>query len=946
GVPHMLEIDYPADTEQSFGISIVEPNAYGVINGINRDMQVYVEGLGRSEAKHPRTQRLVFWPRTQAPMLVITNLHPTAAAHFGQIRVFKRSTTRLTDDQPAHTAPRNRLIAAYIARRTAEQTFGATQVIDPISAANGVFTNCVDDAQTAYETATRMADYLRYAGYNSAVVNLPLRKPIDSQSNSSNLLDVDATELMLRVFDREGISLMPAIDFAAPLPQLEAMRRKSDPQTSGLEWVGPDGRTWVDAHGSPDGRAPYYNLLDGRVQQAMLERIRELIDHYGGHRSLAGLAVRLSSDGYAQLPPLEWGLDDATFARFASDRRIPSTAMGTDRFAARHALVTGPYAEAWRSWRAAQVSAFYSQLAGLVRGTTDRRLLLTTENMFDDPQLAMRLRPNLIAEHIENGVASTMLDAGIDRQALGHVAGVSLCPTRYVESMAALPDRAVDLNLNEAFALWRQSTSPAQPSAAVIYHRPLSLRLESFEAARTPWRVLGSMQLDCEPLPQGPAVRESYLDALANNDPSILLDGGDLLPLGQDDELRATRSIVAQLPTSGKVADISKQPVIVRSYSEANRVTIVVMNMSPWHCDAQVALDVSQATALESLAPLSPRDPSAAKPIPLSAGRQSWPITLAPYEIRAARIPISDAKVVGVQAEVPDSANAELAAKLSDMTNRDLTAPRVYTALPNPSFEPLPHKGPLPNWRLSDSTGLATAQLDATHPQDGETSLNFRRELSPLTALGSNQKRPDESPVVVESDSFPTPPTGQLAMTVFARGHNLGPNTELRLVFESSEGHNYRRAASISAAKLQQPNDQWGFFAIYVNDLPLTSRGQMRIAFELTGPGEVWLDNVKLYDLLFPLAFYCDAQAEILQLSKQLHAAKSAFDAHQTTDCLQILDGYWPRFILAYRPPLQPPMIATRPAKTESSSPPQSDERQQPAPGIGDRLKRLVPILR
>jgi hypothetical protein len=186
GVPHMLEIDYPADSEQNFGISIVEPNAYGVVSGINRDTEVFVEGLGRSASKKTQTQRLVFWPRTQAPMLVITNLHPTAPAHFGQIRVFKRSTNRLTAGPVAKAVPHDRLIAAYLTRPTAVETLGATQAIDPISTANGVVTNCVDDSQTAYETATRMADYVHYAGYNSAIVNLPLGDQVLPPTLSSN----------------------------------------------------------------------------------------------------------------------------------------------------------------------------------------------------------------------------------------------------------------------------------------------------------------------------------------------------------------------------------------------------------------------------------------------------------------------------------------------------------------------------------------------------------------------------------------------------------------------------------------------------------------------------------------------------------------------------------------------------------------------------------------
>ncbi len=302
--------------------------------------------------------------------------------------------------------------------------------------------------------------------------------------------------------------------------------------------------------------------------------------------------------------------------------------------------------------------------------------------MFADPQLSTRLRPNLIAQPIDSRVASTMLDVGIDRQSLERVPGILLCPARYVESMSSLSDRAIDLELNEAFALWRQPTSSIQSRAALLYHRPVRQRLASFETARTPWRVLGDMQLVSQPLPQGTTVRQPYLEALAENDPSVLLDGGELLPLGQEILLRNVRSIISQLPTNAQVSEATKQPVIVRTYAEANRVTLVAMNMSPWHCDAQVTLDVSQSTTLEPFAPVATNDAAASKTLALSPGRQSWPLSLGPYEMRAVRIPLSGAKAVDVQADVPDSASAELGAKLADLTNRDLTAPRSLPGAP------------------------------------------------------------------------------------------------------------------------------------------------------------------------------------------------------------------------------------------------------------------------
>jgi hypothetical protein len=930
GVPHMLEIDFPADVEQHFGISIVEPNAYGLVSGTNRDAGVYVEGLGRSEAKQKQTQRLVFWPRTQAPLLVVSNMHPTAAAHFGQIRVFKRSTPQLSEPPPATAIWRDRLVAAYLSRPTVAETFGATRSLDPANVVGGVAVESTDDSETAYESARRLADYVRYSGYNSAIVSIDQNKQAGQHSEKS--LDLDSAELMFRVFDREGIALLPAIGFAAPHPTLEALRRTTDPHTSGLEWVGRDGRTWLETNVNRHGHAPYYNLLDPRVQHAMLDSVRDLIERYGRHTAFAGLAIQLSSDGYAQLPPLDWGMDDATFARFAREKDIQLPDASSDRFAARYRLLAGEQAETWRAWRAEQVSKFYSQLASLVCGNSDRRLVLTTENMFADPQLAERMRPNLLAQHAENRVVATLLDVGIDRQSLGRLPGVLLAPTRYVEPMTTLPDRATDLELNEEFAHWHQPSSPAQSRAALLYHRPLRQRLSSFEIARTPWRVAGEMQLVCQPLSQGTSVRRPYVEALAEHDPAMLIDGGELLPLGQEDVLRDMRLMLAQLPTNAEVTEIAKQPIVVRTYVERDRMTIVAMNISPWHCDANVTVDVPQATTLERLSIAAANDVASNRSVALPAGRQPWAAPLGPYEISVVRIPIPSVKVVDVQ--VAGGPNAELSAKLADLNNRDLTAKSDYPVLSNPSFEPLAGAGRVAGWHLSANSGKATVELDSANPQDGKTSLHFRS---------------DGQPAVVESDSFPAPPTGQLAMTVYARGQNLAPGTELRLVVEGDcDGQPYSpHAARIPAAAMQRANDQWGQpFIIFVPDLPLQSRGRMHIAFELTGAGEVWLDNAKLYNLLLPFPFYDNSQAEYFQLSQQIHAAKSASDAGQVTDCIRIIDGYWPRFILAYRPPYQPKVAERIVPKTQPALPPQTNEGQESSPGFGDGIKRFLPFVR
>ena len=459
-IPHILEVDYPTDPEQHFGLSIVEPNAVDVIGGLHNATGVFAEGFGRSP-QQKQTQRLLFWPRTQAPLLIVTNQHPSAAARFGAIRVLK-STGPLVATPPA-PLKYERMVATYIGHPALRESFGASQAVtgEPDGTAR-----CIDDYQTSYEVAKRLTDCVHYGGFNTAVVSAAL--PGNAQQATSQIVlnapleigkaadlsrDTDTLELALRLFDREQLTFIPAIEFSTPIPRLEELRRTSDPQASGIELVGPDGRTWLQTHGTRRGLAPYYNLLDPRVQQAMLQVAQDLIGRYGRHAALGGLAVQLSGDGYAQLPTADWGLDDATISRFQQMTGIIIPAKGPERFRMRYEALVTQHSEAWHAWRTAQVTEFYAKLSAIICDNPNRRLLLTTERLLDHPTLADRVRPNLLAE---DRVAETIAELGLDRRALERIPGLVYCPTLYVEPSTPLVDRAIDAELNAAFASWRQ----------------------------------------------------------------------------------------------------------------------------------------------------------------------------------------------------------------------------------------------------------------------------------------------------------------------------------------------------------------------------------------------------------------------------------------------------------------------------------------------------------
>jgi hypothetical protein len=706
------------------------------------------------------------------------------------------------------------------------------------------------------------------------------------------------------------------------------LRRGSHPHSSGLEWVRYDGRTWREVHGPASGQAPYYNLLDPRVQQAMMRIVAELLERYNHHPALAGVAVPLASGGYAQLPPLEWGLDDATIARFEADTGCVLDAQGPNRFAARHAQLTGPHADAWRTWRAARVWEFYNRLAALVRAGSDRRrLIVTTEHSLDHPLLAARVRPLILAD---NRVNATMMDLGIDRQRLRQVPGLSLCETRFEGPTVPLRDRAIDLQINDAFE-GRIRQTDGQPGAALFFHRTIRLPLDSV-AQKGSFEFLDDPVLASQPLPHGAFVRQPYAEALAARDFATIVDGGERLPLGQEDLLRPVRLIIQHLPDRAHQAELVRQPIFVRTYSEPTRTTLLMINACPWQTEAKLQLDVPYTAVVEPLvSPARDNSPGAVASQPMPAGRQPWSVSLGPYEIQAVRIAAGGVHVADVQAQVSPAAMSELARGISELSNRD-TDPRVSPSLSNPSFEPL-EGGPLPGWQLTGKVGAATAELDATAPHDGSTCLYFR-------SAGHV--------AVLESNSFPTPATGQLAATVFVRAQNVAPQTELRMVLEA-DGLNYgSRSVAIGGPDphAYPLTDQWRAYPILVNDLPLKSDGQMRIKFQLSGPGEIWLDEVKTYDLLFPLSFYKYSQSERLRIITEIQAAQIDYDEGKITDCLRRLDGYWPRFYASYTPPITAPVAEPQRRKPAERLATPAEPKEKPAPGFSEKIKWIVPFWR
>ncbi len=121
----------------------------------------------------------------------------------------------------------------------------------------------------------------------------------------------------------------------------------------------------------------------------------------------------------------------------------------------------------------------------------------------------------------------------------------------------------------------------------------------------------------------------------------------------------------------------------------------------------------------------------------------------------------------------------------------------------------------------------------------------------------------------------------------------------------------------------QQIQQEWSQFLLQVDDLPVTGMDNLRVRFDLMGPGRVWIDDVQLFDLYF------NSENETAQLKKIVALADFQLQSGKLGDCLRELDGYWPRYLAAYVPLLSGPLANQQPQQPAGNQPPQNPPAKQ-----------------
>jgi hypothetical protein len=904
GMPLAVEIDVPTDQEAALAALVLELDAAGAA------VQTRHAGgfaLRREfAAAEPRLDRhrFVFWPSSRNPLLLLANPSPRSAVTFGRVRVFA-GPERLPVG-PTVDGGGRRLHAFLAAPEFLE--FGGDQrmerqagrpMTDWHTHLAGI-RNAVDSLLSQRAGGAIVTVHGRgAAAWPSPLTRFAPRWDCGAGESGLDAQPKDVLDVLCRVFGREGLTLVPALSCDAPLPAVEAVLAGGGAMTAGIACVGRDGLP----RRTPAG-ATHYNILDPRVQQAVEELVAELAVRVQGQRAVDGIALVLSHDGWLHLPGVAWGLDDATFARFARDvgATLPA-ARAADRFAVRAGLVEGPLRERWLEWRAAEIAGFHARLAAVIARHDDRlSLSIVPTTLFSQGELAERFRPLLAATAPTFELAEIGLDPGrstADRRVV--------FVTPWMHGGRGVGEQARLAAANRAPALLRAAAESARRGAVLVEQagecvvQPAATQAGFGVAPPAPCRFLA--------VAVGSERERGLTEALLAADAERIYDTGMLstatvsVPAG-----RAAFEALPAVPFDDDTAGGGHSPaLIVRSHRQAEGTWLCVINPTAAPGRIVFVFDTAEPTAMAV---------AGRNRLPLRAleGRpHEMTIDIDAWGMRAVWLE-GGARCQAVRLEPDPRVPTEVAARLGRLRERRATleSPVPLDVLDNPGFE----------LGGGDPRGTAAGvTLSGWELVDGR-----RGALQPIEGgVGGGQAvafAAGKGLATLRSNPFSRPASGRISVAAWLRIPPGAPQPPLRMAIEGvQDNREFYRFATLGGKGAARPLEHaWAQFVLPLDDLPEDRLESLRVRFDLLGEGTVEIDEVRVFDLAF-------SESQRSQLTRLLDGIDVRLQAGDVAGCTVDLDGHWPRYLETFVP--APPPVVTNAADdiTGSAGQRRGDER-------------------
>ncbi|MGE5192912.1 MAG: hypothetical protein ACM3U2_10445, partial [Deltaproteobacteria bacterium] len=307
GHPHRLELALSPGTEQSLSITLWQDDEEGRLVPCGPEEMFPVAAPQAGAEAEACVFRQFFWPQDREVVVSIAGRRSGRTIDVTRVRLYDLGEalpgSGMSGLEPAEAGEpglRHRLLGRYLHKPDLAWNFGAPQFNDDAERSR------LDDWRTFLLAGRRLTEWLCFqqqsalmlAVYADGTTLYPSERVEPSllydsgrlASNGQDPAAKDVLELLLRLFDREGLALVPEMQFDAPLPDLERLLREPSEMPEDLLLFDGEGRTRDEVAGAAGGAQPGYNILSPRVQQSVLDVVQELVERYQAHPSLAGVA--------------------------------------------------------------------------------------------------------------------------------------------------------------------------------------------------------------------------------------------------------------------------------------------------------------------------------------------------------------------------------------------------------------------------------------------------------------------------------------------------------------------------------------------------------------------------------------------------------------------------------------------------------------------------------
>lgn len=939
--PHLLEFESSPDAPQATALCIYEADPQGNIYPRIAAGAFQHQSVPGESTTETQKYRLLFWPRTRNPVLFVANRHPSLSSHLIRYRVLA-GPAHLPAMFPSENRIGQRQTIAYFDEPGFVDMFCAQDVVDQASQ------RPLSDWRTFQTGAQRLTEYLRYTGQSGATIPViadgctlypdPSLLPGTRFDNGVYFYDgrdplqKDICELIFRHFDREGLTLVPAMRFTGLIPELEHELRAAGRDAAGIELVHRDGATWRQQRGLRRGGGAFYNPLDSRVQNSILKIVRRFLDRYAQHASFRGLRIDLLPECSIIPPDVDWGMDAKTTSEFRAWLAHTRPSDSLPQELTPDQILSEMWRTEWQEWRAIQLASFYQRLTDeLKRVRPEATLFLSPVRLAYANPIQASLEPALPPKR---NLTAGLAQIGLDLRRLGAVPGLIFLYPQLLPSSVDIRERGIphelanDANFHE--------TLPAQFAQQIVSHQRTISQVWPLGREVSPDR--GGPRMLSDPIVAVPLDRTNgvmppaSVTNLNTRDARVFFMGGSRPSLGNLESLQAFNLVLRQIPsTEGVLVETTEtNSPSLRKVTRGNYTYFIVTNDTFWSQDVTVQLAGDTSATPVAIS----RDIQHAEVHKTPAGWE-WKVHLDANDLAALRVATADMRILQTDLQWPEELESEIGSAVEDFVRRigALNDPQPSLLPWDASFESQ-SDGELAGWESSQITGVQVGRDEAEFHQG---SASARIESSGPQAW-------------IRSPPFPVPFTGRISVKIWLKA-TAQTSVPIRLACEGIlDGQPYYRFAQIDPGQVRGGTNGWNPFVLIMDDLPASGMRDLHVRVDLLGKGTIWLDAIEAFDLTF-------LPEELTELSELAAIAELQFRKGDYKACHRTLNSYWAQLMVEHAPLPEFPVAdaaVTAPAEsnematTQKAVPPsQTNPRpdpSQPSVRVVDRLRRWIPL--